>query len=202
MAINGHTVSLHVLVWVWRMGEDSQRWYHCRIWLSQWMVSRQSLWCHFLPCQYQWWWCLLFCLLLHLWNELLVEQVTRGCVVEQEGQTAAFFIYYHEQDRGPDDNYAYGISITYGSHRTCIWTHACGGFDNITLHSLLVYNCPSCHNGERTPPSLMGSNFYCESGAADVEDYNAYYFIDPLWDRSGCITSCCYDNPTQPWFYR
>ena len=29
-----------------------------------------------------------------------------------------------------------------------------------------------------------------------------YYFNDPLWDRSGCITSNCCDIPNQPWFYR
>ena len=25
---------------------------------------------------------------------------------------------------------------------------------------------------------------------------------DPLWDGSGCITSNCCGNPTQPWFFR
>jgi len=53
-----------------------------------------------------------------------------------------------------------------------------------------------------TPP-FVGTNYYCESEATDTNIDSAYYFNDPLWDRSGCITSNCCDNPTQPpWFYQ
>ena len=41
----------------------------------------------------------------------------------------------------------------------------------------------------------------CESGTP-VQSAHIYYFNDPLWNGSGCITSNCCDNPTQPWFYQ
>ena len=50
--------------------------------------------------------------------------------------------------------------------------------------------------------SILLLNYYCESGANNIYNCSAYFFNDPLWDRSGCITSNCCDNPTQPWFYR
>ena len=50
--------------------------------------------------------------------------------------------------------------------------------------------------------SILLLNYYCESRANNIYNCSAYFFNDPLWERSGCITSNCCDNPTQPWFYR
>ena len=52
------------------------------------------------------------------------------------------------------------------------------------------------------PPSFVGNNYYCESGAGDTFDSNTYYFSDPLWDGAGCSSgnTCC-SNTNQPWFY-
>jgi len=36
----------------------------------------------------------------------------------------------------------------------------------------------------------------------DINFASACYFNDPLWDRSGCITSSCCAIPIQPQFYR
>ena len=48
---------------------------------------------------------------------------------------------------------------------------------------------------------LAGMNQYCESGGTEIHNSFAYYFDDPLWDRSNCIASYCCNTPNQPWFY-
>ena len=82
--------------------------------------------------------------------------------------------------------------------RQHIWTFANGLLDN-QAHA---WNCPCAPGSEYPSPPFVGTNYYCESGATNTYDNSAYYFNDPLWDRSGCIISNCCDNPTQPWFYR
>ena len=116
----------------------------------------------------------------------------------QKGWTAAFWAY------GPriatiDEYYGDGLLITYGNPRQHIWSYISGGYDNYT-HSGL--NCPCAVGGGADIPPFVGSDYYCESGAADMQNNTAYYFNDPLWDGSGCITSRCCENTTQPWFYR
>ena len=116
----------------------------------------------------------------------------------QKGRTTAFFSTY-QYSQTIDGYYADGLLITYDNPRQHIWTYTCGGFDSITVGR--QYNCP-CAGGQNSSPSFVGVNWYCESGAADTENYSAYYYNDQLWDGSGCITSNCCANPTQPWFYR
>ena len=85
-----------------------------------------------------------------------------------------------------------GLLITYGNPRQHIWIYAAGFYDNATND---IFNCPCAADTVSPPPSFVGTNYYCESGAADTQDYNAYYFNDPLWDGSGCIISkCCNDT--------
>ena len=114
----------------------------------------------------------------------------------QKGWSVNFWAYHHHA-QSLDGYYVDGLSITRGNPRQHIWTFANGLFDN-TTHN---YNCP-CAGGNLAPPPFVGTNYYCESGATDTRNDTAYYFNDPLWDGSGCITSNCCDNPTQPWFYR
>ena len=95
------------------------------------------------------------------------------------------------------DYYVDGLSITHGNPRQHIWTFANGLFDD--SHD---FNCPCAGSAYSSPP-FVGTNYYCESGANDnIRNDSAYYFNDPLWDGSGCITSNCCDNSIQPWFYR
>ena len=58
-----------------------------------------------------------------------------------------------------ENPYVDGISITHGaSPRVHIWTCAAGLHEyNIERH-----NCPC--NGGPSPPSFVGSDYYCESG--------------------------------------
>ena len=116
----------------------------------------------------------------------------------QKGAPLSFYSYHHDGQTTIDGYYGDGLLITYGSPRQHIWSYTIGLYDN----SIHPYNCPCAVGEGRSPPPFVGTNYYCESGAADVYNSSAYYFNDPLWDRSGCITSNCCDTPTQPWFYR
>ena len=108
----------------------------------------------------------------------------------QKGETSSF-----EGGQGINGVYADGLSITYGTSRIHIWTYAAGRSDNQTH----IHNCP-CAPGGQSPPSFVGNNYYCESGATGISTRPTYYLNDPLWDGSGCITSTCCANRTQPWF--
>lgn len=89
--------------------------------------------------------------------------------------------------------------VTYNSPRQHVWSYVAGIQDNQRHDS----NCPCADGGGRPPPTFVGANYYCESGAAigmGRTDRDVFYFNDPLWDGAGCITSHCCDNTTQPWF--
>ena len=115
----------------------------------------------------------------------------------QKGQSASFWGYYNSR-RTIDGEYVEGLSLTYGNPRQHIWTYANGRYDN---RQAGAFNCPCAVGGGPAPPPFVGTNYYCESGAANTLTTQAYYFDDPLWDGSGCITSNCCTNLTQPWFY-
>ena len=117
----------------------------------------------------------------------------------QKGETDGFNAY-HNQGQTIDGYYADGLLITYGNPRQHIWTYVCGVFDD---NGAPCCNCPCSVGGGLAPPSFVGTNYYCESGAITTYNISTYYFNDPLWDGSDCYssTNCC-TNPTQPWFYR
>ena len=59
-----------------------------------------------------------------------------------------------------DNPYVDGVSITHGaSPRKHIWTYAAGLYE----YNTVGYNCP-CTGGGPSPPSFVGSDYYCESG--------------------------------------
>ena len=117
----------------------------------------------------------------------------------QKGYSVGFYSYNHNGEKPVDGRYADGLLITYDSPRQHIWSYIVGRTDN---HTDTCCNCPCAVSAGPAPPPFVGTNYYCESGAVDVYNASAYYFNDPLWDRSGCITSKCCATPTQPWFYR
>jgi len=116
----------------------------------------------------------------------------------QKGFTRAFYGYHYRGQTTIDDNYASCLSITYGNPRHHIWSYVAGLYDNFTGE---LGNCPCAVGGGPAPPLFVGNNYYCESGAVDTTNSKVYHLNDPLWDGSGCITSNCCDNITQPWFY-
>jgi len=116
-----------------------------------------------------------------------------------KGHASGFYPYYSRGQTTIDGYYGSGLMITYENPRQHIWSYIAGRFDN---HTDTLRNCPCAVGGGSAPPPFVGNNYYCESGAADSTSTSAYYFNDPLWDRSGCITSQCCATPSQPWFYR
>ena len=98
-----------------------------------------------------------------------------------------------------DGFYADGLLITYNSSsRQHIWTFTSGRYDNRS-------DCCNCYCAAYpgySPPSYVGTDYYCESGTYRGISAPGYYFDDPLWDGSGCFASSCCNNPTQPWFYQ
>ena len=116
----------------------------------------------------------------------------------QKGDTIAFYGAHPVFNKTIDEDYVSGLSITYGSnHRQHIWTFASGrgeAYDN-------ALNCPCTTTTALSPPSYVGSNYYCESASWYDGNFDTHFFNDTLWDGAGCIDNCC-DDTTQPWFYR
>ena len=93
--------------------------------------------------------------------------------------------------------------MVYQSHNMVIHANT---FGHILLEDIIItctdINSNCRYAGGKAPPSFVGTDYYCESGAADTVDGSAFFFNDQLWDRSGCITSTFSATPTQLWCYR
>ena len=99
-----------------------------------------------------------------------------------------------------DSIYVDGLSITHGSPRQHIWTYAVGVVDPGSS----CCGCPCAAAPGPTPPSFVGSHYYCESGAGSTWEAGTHYLSDVLWDGAGCSAAgntCC-SGPNLPWFYR
>ena len=95
--------------------------------------------------------------------------------------------------------YINGVSITHGSPRQHIWSFAAGP----TINVQSSFGCPCNEGSHASPPSYVGSNYYCESGTAIVDsDRSKLYASDPLWDGQQCtgLEGPCCANPSMPWF--
>ena len=96
-----------------------------------------------------------------------------------------------------DDYHVAGLSLTYGSPRSHIWTFAAGASKNRTRER--YYNCPCAqHSGPDAPP-FVGEKYFCESGVTGRGKHQ-WYLDDPLWDSQGCVSgsTCC--DRGGPWF--
>ena len=98
--------------------------------------------------------------------------------------------------------YADGVRLTLGNPRKHIWTLTSGASDR----SVHENKCPCGSVGPNPAPSIVGSDYYCESGYQG--DYKptpgVFYSSDPLWDGKDCgssETACC-QRPLIPWFYK
>ena len=81
--------------------------------------------------------------------------------------------------------YADGVSITYGSPRTRIWTYSAGVTE-----------------GRKAAPTFIGNNYYCESGNGIPSEFDFtghLYDSDPIWDGKLCEGQCC-TRKSPPWF--
>ena len=54
----------------------------------------------------------------------------------------------------------------------------------------------------RTPPSFVGSDYYCESGSPNLHVVGTFYTNDPLWGghQCGSIETACCQRTGIPWY--
>ena len=98
--------------------------------------------------------------------------------------------------------YADGVSITYGSPRTHIWTYSAGVTEG--THHVPQADCPcAVSSSERKAvPTFIGNNYYCESGNGIPSEFDFaghLYHNDPIWDGKLCEGQCC-TRKSPPWF--
>ena len=119
----------------------------------------------------------------------------------QKGSTDAFW-RGGNSNINANGNYVDGISITNGSPRKHVWTYASGGQENFL--SVPVVECPCSTGSGQRPPSAVGNDYFCESGAPGSYNVNTFYSNDRLWDgkKCGTIENGCCNVPGLPWFHR
>ena len=113
--------------------------------------------------------------------------------------TPAFYNQFHNQGQTLDSTYVSGLSVTYGSPRSHIWTFA-AGYSKDTGYTCCNCPCASPYPGPAAPP-FVGENVFCESGNIGPLDVPyQWYLDDPLWDSQGCASgsTCC--DRGGPWF--
>ena len=135
--------------------------------------------------------------LLNSEHQMRYSRVCGRAIGYQYGNPDAFA----QRDSGVtvDQNYADGLSITYGSPRQHLWTFAAavreGDRDNSQNH------CPCSVHPGAPPPPFVGNNWYCESGNPNPNaGINSVLPDDPLWDGVNCEGTCCSDGKSPPWF--
>ena len=111
---------------------------------------------------------------------------------------SAFYNYHYQNQTTVDSAYVSGLSVTYGSPQSHIWTFAVGRSKD---HNNDCCNCPcaSPYPGPGTPP-FVGENVFCVSGNTGPSESLQWYLDDPLWDSQGCAanSTCC--DHGGPWF--
>ena len=93
-------------------------------------------------------------------------------------------------------NYVDGVSITYGTPPTHLWTYVAGA----RSESYGVHNCPCNTPPSIQAPSFISSDFYCEAGSSQ----SGWHTSDPLWDGMQCGSQevpCC-NHTGLPWFHK
>ena len=97
-----------------------------------------------------------------------------------------------------DTAYIDGISLTHGSPRRHIWSFIGAAQENVRYDF-----CPCGTINKESPPSFVGDDYFCESGAPSPWQ-SKLYTDDPLWDGEKCgdlETQCC-GLPGIPWFHK
>ena len=108
----------------------------------------------------------------------------------------AFYNYHHAGQTNLDSAYVSGLSVTYGSPRSHIWTFAAGYSKDYNYSS---DNCPCAFYPGPAAPPFVGENIFCESGNTGTWE-SQWYLDDPLWNSQGCASgsTCC--DRGGPWF--
>ena len=117
----------------------------------------------------------------------------------QKGTTDAFRAFKSSSIDGP---YVDGVSITQGSPRQYIWTFSSGVQELVQPNK--ASQCPCFSGSTQSPPSFVGSDYFCESGCPAYWDGTTFHAADPLWDGEGCgaLEAECCAAPGLPWFHK
>ena len=94
-------------------------------------------------------------------------------------------------------SYVDGISITYGTPPTHIWSFAAGPVESGSSGHV----CPCNVQPGISAPLYVGNDYYCESGTL-TNAQSIWYTSDPLWDGMQCGGEegpCC-NRTGLPWF--
>ena len=112
--------------------------------------------------------------------------------------TTPAFSGYNFQSKTLGSAYVSGLSVTYGSPRSHIWTFAAGYSKDYSNYGCCNCPCASPSPGPAAPP-FVGENVFCESGNTGGLEVQ-WYLDDPLWDSQGCASgsTCC--DRGGPWF--
>ena len=115
----------------------------------------------------------------------------------QRGSSDGFSNYHHSNQQSLNDYYVDGLSVTYGSPRSHIWTFVAGLSKGANYPN---NNCPCALYPGPEAPAFVGENYFCESGISAGFTNGLWYLDDPLWDSQGCVSgsTCC--NRGGPWF--
>ena len=107
------------------------------------------------------------------------------------------FLSYHNGQTTLNSAYVAGLSVTYGSPRSHIWTFAAGLSKDYNYPS---HNCPCTPYPDPAAAPFVGENVFCESGNNGPFEIQQWYLDDPLWDSQGCTanSTCC--DRGGPWF--
>jgi hypothetical protein len=101
-----------------------------------------------------------------------------------------------------NDVYADGVSITYGSPRTHIWTYSAGVTEGTHQYPRADCPCAVSSSEGRAAPTFIGNHYYCESGNRTTSPFDFaghLYDSDPIWDGQACEGQCCIGK-SPPWF--
>ena len=95
--------------------------------------------------------------------------------------------------------YLTGLSITQGSlniNNSHIWSYAAGYHEGESSYC----NCPCDENPGQSPPSYVGTDYYCESITTGLQEWHT---SNTLWDGEDCYSgSNCCTNTRLPWFWK
>jgi len=125
------------------------------------------------------------------------SEVCGRAVGYQFGDPVAFAL---SSGRTIDQYYMDGLTLTYGSSgaRRHIWSFANGLSEDRSGQDA----CPCApFANTASPPSFVGTNYFCESGAVDETNIFSFH-NERLWDGEGCSlpgnTCCSFNSP--PYF--
>ena len=131
-----------------------------------------------------------------------VGSLTHKCVAMLEGTHTILQIVL-QPPAGTVSNeplgasYVDGISITYGTPPTHIWSFAAGPVESGSSGHV----CPCNVQPGISAPLYVGNDYYCESGTL-TNAQSIWYTSDPLWDGMQCGGEegpCC-NRTGLPWF--